>query len=170
MADTLGRLGTISRYAGLATKVFMALLAVAVALTLALMAATALDPEMVLGNVEDLDTADQVMALCILIIMTAAFGLVALYYAGRLFTNVHRDGTPFKDDNVKCLERLAVLLLVGTVALPAVGAAAVHFMGLQSDMMFQFNPIMLFMAVLFYFLSLIFKHGAALQKESDETL
>ncbi|MCL2032872.1 MAG: DUF2975 domain-containing protein [Methanomassiliicoccaceae archaeon] len=170
MNDTLNRLNKISRYAGLAVKALMVFLIAVIALVLILMIVTALDPEMVLDNVDEFTKSGQVLSMCAIIIVAVAFGLIALYYADRLFTNVYKNGTPFMDDNVKCLERLAILLLVGTVILPIISAAGIYFLEAQSDLLFQFNPAMLFMALLFYFLSLIFKYGVALQKDSDETL
>jgi len=98
------------------------------------------------------------------------FGLIVLYYANRFFTNVYKNNTPFLEENVLCLNRIAILMVIGAIALPIISGAAVYVLDVGYDMVVNFDLFVLFAALFVYFLALIFKHGVELQKESDSTL
>lgn len=74
---------------------------------------------------------------------------VCLRYARKIFIMLKEDGSPFREEIVKALKHLAIILVV-------VGA----FTGLVS-----FTA-----AGMIWVLSLVFEYGCVLQKESDTTL
>ena len=82
-------------------------------------------------------------------LLSTVFTLVALRYAMRIFKLLRENGSPFRDDVVRALRKLAIVLLVvggvtGMISFLAAGIAWV--------------------------LCLIFDYGRILQNESDTTL
>ena len=100
--------------------------------------------------------------------------LIALMFflAHKLFGNVNASGTPFSDDNVRILKLVSYLMIILAVVSIAAEGMVVFNSSWASDAV-QLGGggfILIVMAVLFYFMAHVFEYGAALQKESDETL
>ncbi|MCL1810870.1 MAG: DUF2975 domain-containing protein [Methanomassiliicoccaceae archaeon] len=169
MSETLNRLNKISKYIGLGSKVLFVLLAIAIVFAFAVIVAVTLDPDLV-GLFEPTVKNGQVLATCVTTICAGALGLIVLYYISRLFMNIYKNNTPFTDENVKTLEIIAIMAIVCAIAMPAASALSAYAFDAGYDQVIGFNAFTLFVAFLVYFLSLIFKYGAVLQKESDETL
>ena len=170
MSNTLNKLSKISRYAEMITIAMMVLLVIGITALLVLGAAVILNPsllaEMASGDLSD----GQIRTVLVTAVCALILGFVTLYYIYRLFKSIHVNNTPFMDESVKCLERIAIMVIICTIVLPIITYAAVHLLNGSQEQVFEFNPFSLFIAFMFYFLSLIFKYGVALQKESDATL
>jgi len=173
MSETLNRLNKISEIAGFIAKIGMVLLAIGIAVAIIMICVVGLNPDLLTDISEFTEstvTNNQVLMLCLTVIIGAAFGIVLLYYLDRFFANIHENNTPFTDENVKYLRTIAILLLIFTFVVPAISMLLAYALDAGSDLIIQFNFVSLFAAFIVYFLSLIFKHGTALQKESDEML
>ena len=172
MSETLNKLNKISEIAGLIAKICMVLLTLGIAAAVILICVVGLDPNFLtnLSESEVTITNGQILTAGVTLFFGAVIGMVILYYLDRLFTNIHKNNTPFTDENVKSLKTIAILLVIFTIVVPAVSALTAYALDAGYDWTMQFNVISLFAAFIVYFLSLIFQHGTALQKESDETL
>jgi len=174
MSETLNRLMRISELAELLARIFMYLLVAVIILAVILTVLVALNPDLIpyiAENIEGTDVAtNDFLAMSVACITGGVIGVVTLYYVRSLFSNIHKSGTPFTDESVETLVLIAILVVVGTIALPVITAVSSYAFGVWPNHAMDFNPFMLFVAFLLYFLSLIFKYGTALQRESDEML
>jgi hypothetical protein len=170
MHETLNKLNKLSLWGGLLTKIAMILLILGAVFLLILMVVTALNPDVLIDILDNEMAKDDILVVCAAGLAVLAIGLLILYCLDRILDNIREAGTPFTDENVKGLRRIAVLVLIAAIAVPVIGFILVKITDAGSNVMIEFNPFLLFVAVLVYFVSLIFKYGVALQKESDETL
>ena len=144
------------------------LIAGIVAVTL-LMAASFVDADLIMENMKPAAiSVGQLRALALIAAAACLFGLVIMYHINRIFMNIHRNNTPFTEDNVRDLRVIALLVLVVTIVLPIMSEASAYAAGEAA--VIGFNPFTLLMAFIIYILSLIFSYGTELQRESDETL
>ncbi len=169
MSDVLNRLNRLSRYVGMAAMAFMILLGVAIVAVVILTIAVTLNPD-IMSWFDDAATSGQFLSICAILVVAGSLGIATLYYVYRFFMNIHRDNTPFTDENVKCLQRITILILISVIATPVISMIMGAAFEPESGNMMDFNLLSLFAAFLMYLLSLVFKYGTALQKESDETL
>ena len=93
------------------------------------------------------------------------------FLAYKLFGNIGASHTPFSVENAKIMKLISYLMLI----LVAVSIAAETLIVLYSSwttdtVQLGGGFILIVVAVLFYFMAHIFEYGAALQKESDETM
>ena len=115
-------------------------------------------------------TVDEVRATAVTMEVISIIAAAISYHIMRMCGNVRKFNTPFRDEIVKDLRTVALLLLLFTFAVPTVGASAAYLAGVTMDEAFSFNLFTLLVALLAHMLWLIFKYGTELQKESDETL
>ncbi|MDR1954900.1 MAG: DUF2975 domain-containing protein [Candidatus Methanoplasma sp.] len=171
MSDALNRLNRISGYIELTAKVLIALTIIGMIFAFALMVVVILNPD-ILPEVSGITaaTTEEAITLGVTIISGCVFGSITLYYLHRLFASIHKNNTPFVDENVKCLEMIAILVIAGSIAIPAISWATAYILDAGYELIMAFSPPLLFVAFLIYFVSLIFKYGTVLQKESDATL
>ena len=148
----------------------MILMAAALAAAFIIAIAVTLDPGVMSSITDAAVTDSHVLATCVTAAAGAIFGLTVLYYVKRLFGNIRKNNTPFTDENVRCLEIIAVLVIIGAIAIPAVSAAAAHIFESGAHQVEEFHLFSMLVGFIVYFLSLVFKYGTVLQKESDETL
>lgn len=171
MSETLNKLNKISWFVSILAKVCMVLLAIGIVALTAMAVVVSLS-DALLAEISDFVgrtiVSGQVLGVFIAAILAAALGIVTLYYIDRFFSNIHKSNTPFSDESVRYMEIIAVLLLISTIAIPAISALLAY--AFDSEVFMQFNLIPLFAAFIVYFMSLVFRYGASLQKESDETL
>lgn len=116
--------------------------------------------------------SDNEVWIGLLMSILAFFTMLAmLIYARRLFKNVSRSHTPFDEENVTNLNYMGHALLVFAIGLPALNYVLIWAFSPDAPAMEGFgNLVLIVVAIVFYCMSLIFRHGAALQRESDETL
>jgi len=110
--------------------------------------------------------------IVVVVLMCVPLMASMFFLAYKLFGNIGTSQTPFSMENVKILKWISYLMLI--FAIPVTLAAEALFMLYSSWDVFTMQwggglPLV-FVAVLFYFMAHIFEYGAALQKESDETL
>ena len=93
--------------------------------------------------------------------------IVALYFFRSLMKQFMVCDTPFSDGIVNKMRAFAIALIPCTVVWQAFNAAKNYIIGNEAD----FNLIFTFAFVLIIFvLTMIFKYGAELQKEHDDTV
>ncbi|MDR0198245.1 MAG: DUF2975 domain-containing protein [Methanomassiliicoccaceae archaeon] len=177
MSDALNKLNRISRYGGLIAKVIMAILVIAIVALVILLAVTVADPELSFNPADWNNmiiaapvTIGQIQAAALAAIATIAAILAIMYYIDRLFTSLHKNNTPFTDENVRNLRIIAILILAATIVLAIIGAALSYVFDTDAMTVIGFNPFTLLVALMVYILSLIFSYGVTLQRESDQTL
>lgn len=170
MSDTLNRLNKLSFYVSVIVKLLMVFVAIVTIASLIVSIYIALNPDFVAEVFSPPDTYGSIQAMLIIVIAGGAVGFVILYVVNHLFMNIYRNHTPFMDENVKDLKYLSILVLVEALIVPIVGLTAAYTLDANLDTTLNFNIAFLFMAFLLYIVSLIFRYGTALQKESDETL
>jgi Mn2+/Fe2+ NRAMP family transporter len=170
MNNALKRLNTFCRYGEVLALIAMVVLVLIIAATAIMMAVVGLDAD-ILSQIDDSAfTSGQLLAMGTIVIAAMIFALVILYYAYLLCKNIHLNNTPFRDENVKYLERISIFTVTCAIVVPIIGGIFVLAMDIDPTQMLTFNPLMLLFALPVYLASLVLKYGTTLQKESDETL
>ncbi|HHT6439208.1 TPA: DUF2975 domain-containing protein [Listeria monocytogenes] len=108
-----------------------------------------------------------------ILVVIAAFSSVLiallLWTASMIFKDLAAEFMPFSDLTVNRLRRIAGILLVYSLA-PQIMYSVLHTVLIPGySITFGLN-MSFFFAIIFYCLTEIFRYGASLQKESDETL
>lgn len=109
--------------------------------------------------------------------------LVVFVFLKRLADGFRRCDSPFSDDVIHRMTVFAWVLLIGSVVASGAEATVNSLIARSLDLQFSLNPSGLnsgvdvsfsfapiLVALLVMFLTMIFRYGAQLQKESDETL
>ena len=173
MSESLDTLKKSSRLMGVGVTILMIIFAIAVALLVFLMIFEILYPSFTLhvaGYVYENAVSGQVLTRQAVAVSNYVFVLIVLYYVRRLFMSTYKNNTPFANEGVNSLAYIAAALFAFTLAVPAISILASYAFGVWPDQIMDLNPYLLFAAVLSGFLFLIFRYGAELQTESDETL
>ena len=171
MNETLDKLNEICGLARIVAKICMALLVIGIVVSIIMIGLVALYPDFLTDIFEiggTTITNGQILATSVTAIFGGALGIVILYYLDCLFTNIRDCNTPFTNKSVKYLETISILLVIFTTSVPAASAIAAY--AFSTAVVMEFNIAALLVAALVYVLSLIFKHGTSLQKESDAIL
>ncbi len=101
-------------------------------------------------------------------IVVMVVSLVVLVMLMNIASAIYREYSPFTIKNVKRLEVIALTyLLLPVVISPMIYAVLGELTALEIILL-SFSSVL--MAAIFYCLSLVFRYGCWLQKESDETL
>jgi len=171
MSNALNKLNRLSGYAGLFAKIIMVVLVIAVAAGCALLALTLIDPDILTDNIPELTSVGYAQATALNIMIGATILFVIMYFINRLFVNIHRNNAIFTEENVGDLKMIALLILILAIVMTVTVSLTAFFLLSAEDIVVGFSPLaMLLTAFIVYVLSLIFSHGADLQRESDETL
>jgi len=180
LGEALNKLIKLSRYGGFCAKALMILVAVGMIIMAALLVAVLIDPGLLDWVVttgmtydvpiDDIDVPAVATVIIVAVLIIGGLVIAMLYYIGRMLTNIHENNTPFTDDSARCLVAIAVLTVISTLVIPALDFALQTAIGTAYYQSYTISVFPLFVALLLYFLSLVFKHGAELQRESDETL
>ena len=175
------KLTKISRYGEVFAKILMILLAIAMIVMVIMLVAVAFNTEILTEALEEVGTTFDIPAedlnvmaiatmLTVCVLVVGALGIAILYFVNRMFENICKNNTPFTKDNARYLVVIATLIIVCTIAVPILDFGLQRVLDTAYYPSYGFGLMPLFVAFLLYFLSLVFKHGAELQKESDETL
>ncbi|MDR0334614.1 MAG: DUF2975 domain-containing protein [Methanomassiliicoccaceae archaeon] len=174
MSDTLNKLNRLSGYAEVLSKIIMVVLVIVIVGACIVLALTYADLSAIEGILEEWEVMpadNEIRAVALNAIAMCAIGLVIMYYVHRLFTNIHKSNALFTDANVEDLRTIAILLLIAAVVLTAVVSLTTFYLLDTTDIVVGFNPLMMLMtALIIYMVSLIFRYGTELQRQSDETL
>lgn len=92
-----------------------------------------------------------------------------LWTASMIFKDLAANFTPFSDIIVSRLRRIAVLMLIYALV-PQIVYSILHTVLIPGYSINLGLNMSFFFALIFYCLTEIFRYGASLQKESDETL
>ncbi|MDT0013162.1 DUF2975 domain-containing protein [Listeria cossartiae] len=108
-----------------------------------------------------------------ILVSVAVFSAILIAYllwiASMIFKDLAEEFTPFSDVEVNRLRRISYLLLIYALA-PQIMYSILHTVLIAGySITFGLN-MSFFFALIFYCLTEIFRYGASLQKESDETL
>jgi len=91
-----------------------------------------------------------------------------MLFMDRLFTNIRRSYTPFTLENAKVLKHAAVALLFSVVSMPFIFVILASLLNQRYQISIEL--LLFVLSLIVYCISLVFRYGALLQKESDETL
>lgn len=128
-----------------------------------------IDPSAFEGvQVEGFDGLTQSQALALFAFAMLVFGAMSVTFwtLSRIMTAISREYSPFTQDNVVRLTRIAYVFLGVSAVLLVLGLVT----SARLDSVVSTIIVFLVAAVGVYSMALIFRYGAALQKESDETL
>lgn len=104
------------------------------------------------------------------ILITVVAALVSMIFAGRLCKAFRDCETPFADNVIRCLQHLAYSLIPWTFLSSFAEDATRNIFNGRVRLYFNLNMGMIVTVLLVFMLVAVFKYGAMLQQESDETL
>lgn len=108
-----------------------------------------------------------------ILVGTAVFSIILiallLWTASMIFKDLAAEFTPFSDVEVNRLRRISYLLLIYALV-PQIVYSVLHTVLIPGYSITLGLNMSFFFALIFYCLTEIFRYGASLQKESDETL
>ena len=159
MDNDLGRLKTICRVIYYILMLFTVALVILVAALALADVAILIHPEF--GS-ENGMTAPKVTVVLIIFVLALAI----VYILSSITKSIYREYSPFTPANAKRFQTVAVLCLLALVCMPIMNAIE----RLTASDIAIIILSMLLMSTTFYVLSLVFRYGSWLQKESDETL
>lgn len=108
------------------------------------------------------------ITLTALVYIICAF--VSVLFAGKIFCALAKCESPFDADVIKRMQRFAYSLIPWVIIDSVMNSATSSVLFNSSDLSINFNLTMLAVIAMIFVLVYIFKYGAVLQKESDETL
>lgn len=104
------------------------------------------------------------------IMVSGVFLLYILFLAYRIFESITKEMMPFAEQNVKRFKKIALVLLVYAIIQPISRAVFYRLFAPELALHISLNTVSIILALMFFFLSVVFAYGAELQKLSDETL
>lgn len=104
------------------------------------------------------------------IIVSAIFIIYILIIAYRIFKSIGQFIIPFSQDNAKSLKKIAVILLIYSIIEPIAKAGFYGTFASEVQIQTSVNSLSVILALIFFFISVLFSYGAELQRQSDETL
>lgn len=117
-----------------------------------------------------LDVISATVPIMVVVDLTMAFALVALVFAKKLCGFFEKCNSPFEDGVISAMCKFAVSLVPWVILNGITENTMTSFMygKPQVDFVIDFSTIAVVLVI--FALTLIFRYGAILQKESDETL
>lgn len=117
-----------------------------------------------------LTSSGEIVAETLRIILAGGFFLYSLLVALRIFDSVKIDAMPFSVGNIKRLKTIAIGLLIFTIIEPISKAVFYGIFASEITMQASVNVVTVMLALMFFFISVVFSYGIELQKHFDETL
>lgn len=108
--------------------------------------------------------------LMIPVLITIISALVCIIFAGNLCKAFRDCETPFAENVIINLRRLAYSLIPWTLLNSFADGTMEHLLNGEIHLYFNLNIGMIVTVILVFMLVVVFKYGAVLQQESDETL
>lgn len=162
------------------TKVLCILLAVGLLIPVLVLMRSAAAPDTDLSAIpglgfyspsgELMTSNGEIIAGMFTIIVSAIFIIYILIIAYRIFKAISRYMMPFSHDNAKKLKKIAVILLIYSIAVPIAKAGFYGTFAPEIQIQTSVNSLSVILAMIFFFISVLFSYGAELQQQSDETL
>ena len=182
LSEDLSKLTKISKIGAIFARILMAVTIICTIVATVLLVVIYLNPDIItdivnaaggkINNIpiEDIDIKAVASVFAVSVMVLGPLGFTVLYFVNQMFTNIYRNNTPFTEDNARCLEIIAVLLVIYTIITAIFDGVMQWVIDIPFYQSYGVGISPLLVAVLLYFLALVFRHGAALQKQSDETL
>jgi hypothetical protein len=167
--NNLRKLGQISHYASIAVWIVLILSLISILVSLALIVLIVINyPPMMEMLMNLRTTKENALYNYSSTVVISMVSLIMMLFMDRIFTNIRRSYTPFTLENAKVLKDAAVVLLLSAALMPLIFVILASLL----DQRYQINiELLLFvLSLIVYCISLVFRYGALLQKESDETL
>lgn len=167
--NNLRNLEQVSHYASIAVWIVLVISLISVVVSLTLIVLIGINyPPMMDMLMHLRTTKENALYNYSSTVVISMVSLIMMLFMDRLFTNIRRSHTPFTLDNAKILKGAALVLLLSAALMPFIFIVFAYLFNQR----YQINiEILLFvMSVIVYCISLVFRYGALLQKESDETL
>lgn len=117
-----------------------------------------------------LTSTGELVAEMFTIIVSGVFVLCILLIANRIFHSIGKNFMPFSQENAKGLKKIAILLLIYSIVEPISKAGFYSYFSPQIQMQLSLNIVSIILALIFFFVSVVFAYGAELQRQFDETL
>lgn len=108
-------------------------------------------------------------AIWIAVFNCIAFIVCAFFFKG-LMKELSTAPSPFTEDVVKKMRYFAITILSASIAISIANAIMSAILSAGTTFAFNFNFGSIITAVIIFVLATVFRYGAQLQKESDETL
>ena len=93
-----------------------------------------------------------------------------IFTACRIFREISVELRPFELKHAVRIRKIAVLMLVSGVVVPVVRAATARLCDYTAAVSGEINMLYIFIGIIFFALSYMFRYGAMLQQQADETL
>jgi hypothetical protein len=165
---TIGRIQGISRFITILSVIVMAVAVILIVGCVALGIWAAVDMSAFLAEMEITVTAGDVWAIMLNVALVSVSLFVLGYLVHRVFHDMEKSHTPFKPEYARDIKLISYVLLINA-ALSMVTEVLISIANEQSMHIGLTAPVLV-SAVIVYFLSLVFAHGAELQRTSDELL
>lgn len=94
--------------------------------------------------------------------------MVVAIFTSIIFINLFRAVSPFSEGNISRIKVIAVILMLLSIAPITIEIFVGLFFKIKIG--FTINLMYIFIGVIFYCLSFIFRHGEIIQKKTDETI
>ena len=93
-----------------------------------------------------------------------------IFAACRIFKEISVELRPFELKHAARIRKIAILMLVSGVVVPAAEAIAARLCDYTGAVSGEINMLYIFVGIIFLALSYMFRYGAMLQQQADETL
>lgn len=107
---------------------------------------------------------------CVTGLLSLVVSMFICHYCDKLFLNIKTEGTPFRKDNVRLLNRIGIVSLIQALAVPAIVSIITTATSTGAVLSYPFSGANVVFGLLIFALSMVFKYGVSLQDEADTTL
>lgn len=108
--------------------------------------------------------------MVLLVMVMMALVMVTLCFIGSLCKAFRNCRSPFEENVIQKMQRFAYALIPWTIASSMIDSIGNSFISGYPEVSFSLNVGMILIVLVVFLLTYIFKYGAVLQQESDETL
>lgn len=116
-----------------------------------------------MGDNVDYDTMSDVNFIVSWVLL-----MVVSIFTSIIFINLFRAGSPFSQGNISRIKIIAVILMLLSIAPITIEIFVGMFFEIKIG--FTVNLMYIFIGIIFYCLSFIFRHGEIIQKKTDQTI
>lgn len=114
---------------------------------------------------------DQVIVNLITALLSSIGGLIITKYLYKFFKGIVSTETPFNDNSVVCLNKVAIFTIVNAIAIPVIMWIICGIMNFfDLGVTYKAEGFKLYVSLIIFAIAYIFKYGVELQKENDQTL
>ena len=114
--------------------------------------------------------AKDALWILIIAVIFIVFCIVAAHLVEKLCRTFRECETPFTEDISDHLKKVAISFIPVAILVPIVENGVDGFLLGKVNLVFSVDLLTVFLVLMIFMLAWIFRYGAALQQESDETL